>query len=85
MGAATGAFSGAGMLAREGLRAAVPTLAHRRGSVSSRIAETRAIRQPKLAGYEPPSSSAPQVAEANRSKDQTARAAGRRRPLEDLV
>jgi type IV secretion system protein TrbL len=74
-GAATGALSGAGLLAREGLRAAVPTLAPRRNSVANRIAETRAIQRPKLAGYEVPAScSEPQAAESNRAKDDPARA-----------
>jgi hypothetical protein len=53
-GAATGALSGAGALAREGLRSAVPTLAPRGNSIANRVAESRAIRKPRLAGYERP-------------------------------
>jgi hypothetical protein len=50
-GVVTGALDGGGVLARESLRAAVPTLAGSKSRVSGRIAEERAIRTPKLAGY----------------------------------
>jgi type IV secretion system protein TrbL len=54
MGAASGALGGSGVLAREGMRAAVPTLASRGTSVAHRIAEIRAMREPRLAGYAVP-------------------------------
>jgi type IV secretion system protein TrbL len=68
-GMATGATAGVGALAREGFRAAVPTLASRGNSVANRIAETRAIRRPRLAGYEPSSPQAePQTLDVDASK-----------------
>ena len=68
-GAVTGTLSGAGLLAREGLRAAVPTLAPRSNSVANRIAESRAIRRPALAGYDPSGASS-----LRRKKSETAAA-----------
>jgi type IV secretion system protein TrbL len=66
-GAATGALSGAGALAREGLRSAVPTLAARGNTAANRISETRAIRQPRLAGYQPASRGESRETQSNRA------------------
>lgn len=49
---ATGAAGAAGVLAREGVRAAVPTLIPRGNSAANRIAERRALqRAPAVHGY----------------------------------
>jgi type IV secretion system protein TrbL len=50
-GVVTGALDAGSVFAREGVRAAVPTLAGSKSRVSGRIAEERAIRTPTLAGY----------------------------------
>ena len=50
-GSVTGTVGGAGLLVAETVRATVPTLTGRRSSVAQRIAEERAARSPRLAGY----------------------------------
>jgi type IV secretion system protein TrbL len=50
-GVVTGALDAGSVLAREGIRATVPTLVRSGGRVSRRIAEERALRRPTLAGY----------------------------------
>ena len=47
----TAAAGAAGVLAREGIRAAIPTLVPRGNSTADRIAERRAIQTPALHGY----------------------------------
>jgi type IV secretion system protein TrbL len=50
-GVVTGALDAGSVLAREGVRATVPTLVRSGDRVSGRIAEERALRRPTLSGY----------------------------------
>lgn len=58
-GAVTGTFDAAGALARESVRGAVPTLSGSHRRVSGRLAEERALRSARVAGYGRSDSSGP--------------------------